>query len=73
MALPPEGVNVTEDMLRLVVPQFQDTPTSIRRFVPAPVVTLKLMLLLLGFAVPLDTVPSRVTEPGTGSEAGVIV
>ena len=53
-----------EEMVRSVVSQFQDTPTSISRLVPVPVVWLKLTLLAVGAPVPLETAPSRVT--GTG-------
>jgi hypothetical protein len=44
-------VKVTEDMVRVTEPEFQDTPTSIRRFVPVPLVTATLALLLLAAPV----------------------
>ena len=59
---PPSGVKVIEDMVRSVLPQFQDTPTNTSRFEPVPVVWLKLMLLAVGAPVPLETVPSRVGQ-----------
>ena len=60
VALPPDGVNVTEEIVRSVVPQFHDTPTSIRRLPPVPVVCGTLMLLTSS-AVLLETAPSTVT------------
>ena len=65
MALPPEGVNFTEEMVRSAVPQFQDTPTSINRSVPVPVVCAKVTLLALAAPVPLDGVPSTPSDIGT--------
>ena len=62
---PPFGVKVTEDMVRLVVPQFQDIPTNIKRFVPVPVVCVILILLLFATAVLLEIAPSWVIEPAT--------
>ena len=60
VAEPPLGVKVTEDIVRLVVPQFQDIPTSISRFVPVPVVW-EMPTLLTLLSELLETVPSRVT------------
>jgi len=57
-------------MVVSVPPQFQDTPTSMRRFAPVPVVWLKLTLLAVGLPVPLETVPSRV---GQGAAAKLAV
>jgi hypothetical protein len=45
------------------VPQFQDTPTSISRFVPVPVVCEKLRLDPLEAVPPEPIAPSRVTAP----------
>ena len=55
-------MNVTEEMVLAVVPLFQDTPTSINRSVPVPVVCEKLTLPTLT-AVPVVevVVPSRMT------------
>ncbi len=72
MALPPSGVNVIEEMVRSVVPQFQDTPTNSKRFVPVPVVWAKLRLLTSS-PVALDTAPSNVTSPVGGASTKVAV
>jgi len=59
-------VKVTEEMVLSVEPQFQDTPTSINRFVPEPVVWLNDTLLALASPIPLETAPSGVTGVGVG-------
>ena len=56
------------------MPLFQDTPTSIKRSVPVPVVWVMLMLVPLAAAV-LETAPSGVTAAAavgvhTGHEHG---
>ena len=44
VALPPLGVNVTEEIVRFVVPQFHEMLTRSSRLSPVPVVWVKLML-----------------------------
>jgi hypothetical protein len=63
-ALSPLGVNVTEEMVASVEPQFHEIPTSMRRLPPVPVVWAKLMPLVVAAAVPVSTAPSMYAVPG---------
>ena len=73
VALPPDGVNVTDEMLRSVVPQFHDTPTSISRLLPVPVVWEKLTLVALAAPVPLVGVPSGETAESEANWAVTVM
>ena len=72
-APPPEGVKVTELMVRLVVPQFQDTPTSISLSVPDPVVCPEMERLVTEFPELLETAPSWLKQLGTVTKLAVTV
>src|SRR5512136_45772 len=68
VALPPAGVKVTDETVCVTEPQFHETPTSIRRLAPVPVVWATPALLAAAAPVPLETAPSSVT---TGAKFAV--